>query len=163
MTISNNQAFCAPFGFEILHCTSFSWLRTWKKKPSRLRCWRGRAAWVGCPRWRRRSSPLCRPASSVRCVRNLILFYSSALKNISSLSVHYSVTPIFITAKLSPVHNNGPIESTTTKFFGIMLDTHFTWREHVESVCQKINKFVYAIYRLKISVSKKSGLMAYHG
>lgn len=66
--------------------------------------------------------------------------------------------------KLSIAHNNiSLVESTTTKFLGIVLDTHLTWKKHVESVCEKINRFVYALYRVKNICDLRTALIAYHG
>ncbi|KAI5645016.1 reverse transcriptase (RNA-dependent DNA polymerase) domain-containing protein [Phthorimaea operculella] len=65
---------------------------------------------------------------------------------------------------ISVVHKDIQIlESTSTKFLGIMLDTHLSWKQHVDSVCHKINRFVFALYRLKNICDIKTALTAYHG
>lgn len=51
----------------------------------------------------------------------------------------------------------------TAKFLGIWLDQHCTWKAHIAQVCDKIDKFVYAIKRLRLRVSIDAALSAYHG
>lgn len=54
-------------------------------------------------------------------------------------------------------------EVSTTKFLGIMLDQNCDWKAHIEYVCDKLDKFVYAIKRLRATVSTEAALSAYHG
>lgn len=54
-------------------------------------------------------------------------------------------------------------EVTETKFLGLMLDSHCEWKCHVDSVCTKINKFVYALRRVSQTVSLQAAKEAYHG
>jgi exonuclease III len=66
--------------------------------------------------------------------------------------------------QLSVHHNNDPIAMTASgNFLGIVIDSELTWRNHVDMVCQKINRFVFALYRLSKLASLKTALTAYHG
>lgn len=61
-------------------------------------------------------------------------------------------------------HDNVQIrESASTKFLGITLDQHLSWKQHINEVCNKINRFIYALYRLKNICDQKTALLAYHG
>lgn len=52
---------------------------------------------------------------------------------------------------------------TSVKYLGIMIDEHLNWKEHVKMVCDKLAKFVFAIRRLRLTVSQNAALVAYHG
>lgn len=54
-------------------------------------------------------------------------------------------------------------EATSATFLGIGIDSGLTWHSHVDTVCQKINRFVYALYRLSRLANQSTALMAYHG
>jgi hypothetical protein len=61
-------------------------------------------------------------------------------------------------------HNLQQVEEvTSTVFLGMTLDTHCNWKEHVNTVCIKLNKFMFALWRIKRTVSFKSALLIYHG
>lgn len=65
---------------------------------------------------------------------------------------------------LSVRHGVDPItEVTTAKFLGITIDVNLTWKEHVSEVCSKINRFTFALYRLRSLCNRETALMAYHG
>ncbi|KOB74159.1 Oxysterol binding protein [Operophtera brumata] len=51
----------------------------------------------------------------------------------------------------------------TAKFLGIWLDQHCNWKAHITQVCDRLDKFVYAIKRLRLRVSIDAALTAYHG
>lgn len=66
--------------------------------------------------------------------------------------------------QLSVHHDNDPIAMTASaNFLGIVIDSELTWQSHVETVCQRINRFVFALYRLSKLANLKTALMAYHG
>lgn len=66
--------------------------------------------------------------------------------------------------KLNIKNNNNTIEQVkTNKFLGIIMDEHCDWTAHVELTCNKLNRFVYAIRRLRVTVSKEVALSAYYG
>jgi hypothetical protein len=61
-------------------------------------------------------------------------------------------------------HNLNAIEEVkSTTFLGVTLDSNCNWREHVDMVCKKVNKFLFALWRLKQTVSLQTALIAYHG
>jgi catabolite regulation protein CreA len=47
------------------------------------------------------------------------------------------------------------------KFLGLIIDTKLTWREQIETVYQKINRFVFALQKLNKIANKKTATMAY--
>jgi FtsZ-interacting cell division protein YlmF len=50
-----------------------------------------------------------------------------------------------------------------TKFLGLTIDSQLTWKHHVNDLCKKINKSVFALHKLSKMVNKDSLLAAYHG
>lgn len=61
------------------------------------------------------------------------------------------------------LHDNIEIEEVEDSvFLGLTLDTHCNWKKHVESVCKKVNRFIYVLWRLKETVSQKTALVTYH-
>lgn len=59
--------------------------------------------------------------------------------------------------------NNNIQEVDKTTFLGIVLDKNLNWKAHVEKVCCKINRFVFALYKLSKTSSQSTVLQAYHG
>lgn len=65
---------------------------------------------------------------------------------------------------LNIITNNSKIEEVdSTKFLGIMLDKNCNWKTHVQYVCDKLDRFVFAIKKLRETVSTEAALNAYHG
>lgn len=54
-------------------------------------------------------------------------------------------------------------EVDTSLFLGLNLDNRCSWKTHIEIVCNKINKFVYVLKRLRRTCDEKTALLAYHG
>ena len=54
-------------------------------------------------------------------------------------------------------------EVDDTKFLGIMLDKNCNWKAHIIHVCNKLDRFVYALKRLRQVSSIQTALCAYHG
>lgn len=54
-------------------------------------------------------------------------------------------------------------EVDSIKFLGIALDKHCTWRDHIDNVCNRINRYSYVLWRLANVSTLKTALMAYHG
>lgn len=52
---------------------------------------------------------------------------------------------------------------SSTKFLGIEIDKYCNWKDHIENVCGKVNRFVYVLRRLRKTSDSKTTLMAYHG
>lgn len=48
------------------------------------------------------------------------------------------------------------------KFLGLNLDNKLTWKNQIDIVCNKLNRFSYALYNLKKIVNRSSALTAYH-
>lgn len=59
--------------------------------------------------------------------------------------------------------NDKIAEVSITKFLGLNIDEHLNWKQHIESLCKRINTYSYALYMLGKTVSKASVLTAYHG
>lgn len=65
--------------------------------------------------------------------------------------------------ELNISYNNLLIQKiNSAKFLGIILDTHLSWKEHIDSLCKKINKFVFALRKLKDVTSRHTSVMVYH-
>lgn len=61
-------------------------------------------------------------------------------------------------------HENENIDIVNyTQFLGIIIDENLSWKDQVDNVCKKINKFVFALNRIKRVASMQSALQAYHG
>lgn len=72
----------------------------------------------------------------------------------------YRKKPIDLNIK----HNGKEIEKVcVTKFLGLMLDQNCDWKRHINYVCDKLDRFVFAIKRLRETVSTEAALTAYHG
>ena len=54
-------------------------------------------------------------------------------------------------------------ETKTIKFLGLILDEHCNWKSHINSVCERINRFIYALRKLRRTTSESAALVAYHG
>lgn len=64
---------------------------------------------------------------------------------------------------ISVTYNNHIIEETdNTKFLGLSLDNKLTWKSQVDTICNKLNRFSYALYNLSKKVSRAAVLTAYH-
>lgn len=58
--------------------------------------------------------------------------------------------------------NTGINEANSVKFLGINVDKSINWKLHVESVCDKVNRFVYVLKRLRHITDRSTILTAYH-
>lgn len=64
---------------------------------------------------------------------------------------------------LNIILNGKKIEDVrTTKFLGITLDSNCNWRDHIDSLCSKINRFIFALRRVSQVVSKEAAITAYN-
>jgi hypothetical protein len=50
-----------------------------------------------------------------------------------------------------------------TTFLGLVLDKHCNWKAHLENVCTRINKFVFALRKLKKISNMETAITSYHG
>jgi hypothetical protein len=61
-------------------------------------------------------------------------------------------------------HNNETVDEVASlKFLGVTIDKHLNWKEHIDQVCNKLNRFVFALRRLRNTVSVEAAITAYHG
>lgn len=54
-------------------------------------------------------------------------------------------------------------ESDNVKFLGIALDRHCNWKCQIDIICNKLNRFVYVLYKLNKISGLQVALTAYHG
>lgn len=62
------------------------------------------------------------------------------------------------------IHHNGTkIEQVScVKFLGLWIDNDLTWQTHIDTVCNKLNQYSYALYKLSKIVDQSVLLTAYH-
>jgi len=66
--------------------------------------------------------------------------------------------------ELNVEHNNMKLnEVNEVKFLGFTLDRYLNWKAHITNVCNKINIFVYVLYKLRNTSTPETVLTAYHG
>jgi hypothetical protein len=69
-----------------------------------------------------------------------------------------------ILKKIDVKLNNNIIDTVEeTKFLGITLDKFCNWKAHIESIVVRLDRFIYALNRVRQVASSESALMAYHG
>ena len=86
------------------------------------------------------------------------------------LTVNYNKTHFlqFFTKKRKEVPfqivtaNSLLINSNSTKFLGVTIDSMLTWKEHIMDLSGKLNKAIFAIRAVKTLLSSKSWKMVYH-
>lgn len=49
------------------------------------------------------------------------------------------------------------------KYLGLIIDQSCNWKEHILALCDKLDRFIYGLRQLKLTVSKEAALTAYHG
>ncbi|KAL0829802.1 hypothetical protein ABMA28_003285 [Loxostege sticticalis] len=60
--------------------------------------------------------------------------------------------------------NDNNVQSvSSTKFLGITLDEFCNWKDHIDSIINKIDRFVFALRRVRQVASQEAAVMAYHG
>ena len=55
------------------------------------------------------------------------------------------------------------VEVDRVKFLGIILDSNCNWKFHIDYVCGRLEKFIYALKRLRCIAGESVALTAYHG
>ena len=66
--------------------------------------------------------------------------------------------------RLKVQYGNETIEEVDyAKFLGIKIDKYCNWKSHIDDLCKRIDKFVFALYRLTRVASVNAALCAYHG
>ena len=53
-------------------------------------------------------------------------------------------------------------QSNVTKFLGVCLDEHLTWKYHINFICKQITKSVGVLSRTRFYLSSKTKLMLYY-
>lgn len=53
-------------------------------------------------------------------------------------------------------------EITQTKFLGVIIDQDLSWKLHIESLCNRINSFVYALNKIRNVTDRQTVLTTYH-
>lgn len=53
-------------------------------------------------------------------------------------------------------------EVTKTKFLGVTLDQDMNWKTHVDNVAKQINKFVFALRKIRNITNVQTAIMSYH-
>ncbi|KAL0861132.1 hypothetical protein ABMA27_009630 [Loxostege sticticalis] len=72
----------------------------------------------------------------------------------------YNTNPL----SLDIEYNNQKVDEVVLfKFLGFTLDIHMNWKDHVNLVCQKLSRFIFALKRIRQTISYDAALAAYHG
>jgi hypothetical protein len=73
---------------------------------------------------------------------------------------NYKVNPVPLQIK----YDNSPVETVDIVIFlGFNIDKNLNWKSHVDHVCKKLDRFVFALKRLRQTISVEAALTAYHG
>lgn len=81
--------------------------------------------------------------------------------NIMTFKNNYNHNPELDNLEIK--YNNKNINKVdSTKFLGLYIDSHLTWKNHIEKVCSKLKSFSYALHMLSKVVNQKAVLSAYH-
>lgn len=66
------------------------------------------------------------------------------------------------TQNLNITHDGKLIENiVSTKFLGVIIDMHLTWKPHIDYVCKKLNSFSYALYNLSKVTNESTTIVAF--
>lgn len=61
-------------------------------------------------------------------------------------------------------HNGEYLEEVSeTNFLGLNIDCHCSWNNHINKLCSKVNRFVYALRKVSRLVSVQAAITAYNG
>jgi exonuclease III len=61
-------------------------------------------------------------------------------------------------------YNGSNIEEVNSvSFLGLSIDRYCNWKSHVDNLRSKLDRFVYALYRIRNVISEAAALSAYHG
>ncbi|CAG9782744.1 unnamed protein product [Diatraea saccharalis] len=85
----------------------------------------------------------------VNLSKTCFMQFQSYGSRINQIQVNYNGTDIKETDKVT--------------FLGITLDKYCNWKAHIDTVCKKINKFVYVLNKLRKTSTQHTVLLAYHG
>lgn len=90
---------------------------------------------------------------------------------VNSLKININKTKLmsFHTKQSSPetlnvLYKGQKIEQVAKiKFLGITIDSNCDWVDHIDFLCAKLNRFIYALKRISQTVSKEAAITAYNG
>lgn len=69
-----------------------------------------------------------------------------------------------ITDNIDIIYNGKQIDEVDhTKFLGIIIDKNLTWKFHIDHICSKLDRFIFALRRIRYTVSEQAAWCAYHG
>lgn len=74
--------------------------------------------------------------------------------------VSYNSDPMKIVVKCD---NNRIEEVSDFKSLGIVIDKNLNWKKHIDEICNKLNRFVFALKKVRQTVSFEAALTSYHG
>lgn len=52
-------------------------------------------------------------------------------------------------------------EVSNTKFLGVILDQDLNWKLHLDNLCNRVNRFAYALNKIKTVTNKKTAVISY--
>ena len=80
--------------------------------------------------------------------------------NVSFMLLVKKISEIIISYHI--ISEINALEQVDTKFFGVYIDQHLTWKTHVNFIAAKISKFVGLLYKAKYYLPSKSLLTLYY-
>lgn len=91
--------------------------------------------------------------------------------NINNLKANLSKTKIMYFRQRLPAPNNLNVkfnmqsidEVDNCKFLGLYIDDKMTWKPHIEQLCKRVSRSVYALHTLARKINSSALLIAYHG
>jgi hypothetical protein len=89
---------------------------------------------------------------------NNLFINASKTKYVQFCTTKANIPKLSITCKGHTIEEN-----SETKFLGLIIDRHCSWKSHIDNVCCKLERFSYALKRLKRLSDQKTALIAYHG
>lgn len=55
------------------------------------------------------------------------------------------------------------LEEESVNFLGFVTDHHCNWKKHIQSVCDRLDRFIFALRKLRQTSSLQTAVMAYNG
>lgn len=88
---------------------------------------------------------------------------NNLLANISKTKIMQFTHPNTPQKKIEINYNGQHIAQTDeVRFLGINVDCHLNWKSHIDKVCTKLSKYVFALRRIRRNAGKDAALTAYH-
>ena len=114
---------------------------------------------------------------SGKCINSLVNTLNNELAKVSlwfksnklSLNIDKTCFMYFTNSQYRTVHNlnifidNKPItEKQSTKFLGVVLDSHLTWNDHFKKISTSVSKAIGILWKLKPILTRKTLFMLYN-